>query len=453
MGAIAKTPVLGDILSYLGRFGNVGLNLASAAQSAFAGEGDRALSRLGSAAETLPSLIPFTSAPDPENILDPGTVLDEIGITGELGRVDIPLLGAFTGRGVAKFALGVATDPLIYSRLGGFTKAGKAARRIGGKGLKTGIPPALDDLVGRARKAPEGAERAALLAELEKATGGGAFPRINPLQAQAEAGQRALLTFGGATVFRGAPILGSIDRANRFLRATVFRPFVTKSGTVLDTFPQKNAIKLAEELDNTLRETEVLRRDAVRIAEERFRTNPKLYASLDDAQQSVFNELALAAEKKFKRAAGVADQPTILGPEIRKGRIVGKREFRNALTRGHSVREAGIIARAAVNGIPSEIGSLGSVLRRQMKSLLDLELDAGVMVQALSDPGTFYLTHLLTPAARKALGVKGRRKLVREINEFSAGNLSSIKRLHRMEAIPEAGIQFQNESETVCQPR
>jgi hypothetical protein len=131
--------------------------------------------RLAAAGRTLPHLIPFTEPIAAEDYLDPGTVLDELGLEGEMGRVDIPVLGAFTGRGVAKFGLAVATDPLIYTRVGGLTPRG--VRAIKGVG-------------------PSG--KAFYRHALRQAKKTGKLP--SSLGVAAEAGHRNLLTFMGQPI-------------------------------------------------------------------------------------------------------------------------------------------------------------------------------------------------------------------------------------------------------------
>ena len=100
--AAMDVPVLGSVLGKLGEVGQIGLKTASAVPLAIRGDFDKVGERLKSAAKGVPQFFGIGGEPE---YLDPDTVLHEVGIHGQLGRVDIPVLGTFTGRGLLKFGL------------------------------------------------------------------------------------------------------------------------------------------------------------------------------------------------------------------------------------------------------------------------------------------------------------------------------------------------------------
>jgi hypothetical protein len=161
------------------------------------------------------------------------------------------------------------------------------------------------------------------------------------------------------------------------------------------------------------------------MAQQRFKQNPKGFANLDDARQDTFNQVALATEKKALRAPGEQVLAGRVTPQVRAEMRQRYRDLRN---QGYSWREAGIITRQIATGTPDDFALLGSTMRRQMDALLKVELDAGAHIQALNQPGLFYLMHWINPEAKALMGMTGRLKFVRKFNEMYAGHPSMLRR-------------------------
>ncbi len=399
--AVADVPILSGLLQRLGGAANIGLKVASATNPLLSGaltggpgtseeRTARSRERLGQIPGDLGTLV---TGGVPEDFLDPGTVLTEAGVPEtDLGRVDIPGLGPFTGRGLAKFGLGVGTDPLVFTRLGSAAVTPRAARLAG----RTSSPIL--------RRVMEGAK--------------GRPP--STLEMLARTGERSAATLGGVPLFgrkASTAILKPVGEVSAFLRRTIFKPFVSKTGTIIDSITPKAASRVAAEIDAEAARFANIRPEIVRDAEARFKANPEEFGTLDNAVQRSMDEIAEIAERK----SSVALQPG------QRGTVMARfREFRNE---GLSRSEAAFAAKAVViDGMDSTFSVYAARTNKFMRRLKDLELDTGGMLQTLDSPGQHYLLHWVKPELKHLMGAGGRFKFIKRVNEWYAGNKSQVRR-------------------------
>ena len=220
-GILEEVPFLQDVLTYVSRPFSAIAGLAEAGINVAQGRGSAALDRLEGAGRSLAGLLdlpPVTAltgfrpsealgiGPRPQDFRSGVDVLRTAGVP-KLGSVDLPLIGKVSGRGALGFGLDVATDPLTFTRFGGLTKAGVAARSSGN------------------------------VRKLAKPLRGSQFA------GEAELGQRALVQVYGKPLIRDIPLperlggsaLGLIENARTGI-AKAFGPLVASRNPLIGRF-------------------------------------------------------------------------------------------------------------------------------------------------------------------------------------------------------------------------
>lgn len=198
-----KAPILRDVLMHFAKLGSTVANVAEAGVLGVQGRGDEAIGSLGRAGRQFADFVTNTLGAPAEavgrlfgaedvvpNLSKPTDfrsfrdVLQTAGV-GELGSVNLPLLGRVTGRGTLGLGLDIASDPLTFTGVGAATKG-----LVGPKLARNLLEPG-ETLLG----------------------------------AQARAGERSLLSFAGKPLVRGAPVLDTFEKVVDVLKNHPRSPF------------------------------------------------------------------------------------------------------------------------------------------------------------------------------------------------------------------------------------
>ncbi len=285
-GAISLTPEQNlGFLHGIGRFLDVGLGGAFI-RNILAGEGTQAL-------RTLP-IIGIATAPQTRYAPSGRKLLDKWLGPGDWGHVsNIPGISAlfsdpgsggiiekggfwdWTGKGVAGFALEVATDPTTYVGIGGLTRAGRALKAAGtaDDARRILLQGASSEGFANLSKAHQ-----KLFPTLQKMDGVVPFDLKGTWAEQAQAGQRSLFAFDvpftaiNTPLVRGIETFEAFGRAGTYLRGTgIGAAFLKKPGSatgneVFNDFARAIVQRLTGTKADIINEANILNVQLVQLA-------------------------------------------------------------------------------------------------------------------------------------------------------------------------------------------
>lgn len=441
-----KAPILRDVLMHFAKLGSTVANVAEAGVYGLQGRGDEALGSLGAAGRQFADFITNTLGAPAEaigrlfgaddvvpNLSRPTDfrsfrdVLQTAGV-GELGSVDLPLLGRVTGRGALGLGLDIATDPLTYTGVGAATKGfvgPKMARNL----LK---------------------------------------PGETMLGASARAGERSLLSFAGKPLIRGAPVLDTFEKMVDVLKNHPRSPF---KAFTLYSKPEMRTAALTGQMGRGLAERgvrespEMVRLDAEikRLAAERGVPEATIAEEVTaakellpvprhakEARREDLWAQAKRAEKKgqWKRSEDLLQQHRAEALDVERVAGADRARLRTLMQRyiaeGYTKTEAYRAATAVIlKNVPEDIAPLAASADRVLRGILQDENIRGVTVEALSDPYKSYITTAFSDEFKQWLKKNGKDPMRGEpaFRRWSAKHPSTMRRDAIFEGRPLSEIE------------
>lgn len=202
LAQVARLPVLPTVLEAVSRPANIMAKISSTLpgwQLAAAATGAKGVDRGARLREVGEDFKRIFAPASEQKHFSPRTLLSDIGIEPKsLGRLDIPGFGPVTGAGMFDLAYMIGNDPLVFTKIGGLTRAGRLAEEAGTL----------------ARAPLKGSRFGSALAE------------------QVAQGQRSMLQFGGAPIEAipgvakvTAPIMEALEKTKIALASSPKSPF------------------------------------------------------------------------------------------------------------------------------------------------------------------------------------------------------------------------------------
>lgn len=390
-----KAPILRDVLMHFAKLGSTVANTFEAGVLGLQGKGDEAWDRLGAAGRQFADFITNTLGAPAEavgrlfgaddvvpNLSKPTDfrsfrdVLQTAGV-GELGSVDLPLLGRVTGRGALGLGLDIPSDPMTWIGVGGLTKG------LVGPGIARNLLGKGETLLG----------------------------------AQARAGERSLLSFAGKPIIRGAPVLDSFEKVVDVLKNHPRSPFKAftlwskpemRKAAITGTMRRGLAERGVRESPEMVRLDAEIKRLATErgvpeatVAEEVLAAKEKLPVprfAKEARREDIWQQTKRAEEKGQEKKAGrLFAEHRAEALDVERVDAAARGQLRTLMGRyvadGFTKTEAYRAATAVIlKNVPEDVAPLAASADRVLRGILQDENIRGVTVEALSDPYKSYIT-------------------------------------------------------------